>query len=173
LLELNDKLQLASITDGLTKLYNRRKLDEVLGNEFEKYKRYKTEFAVILSDIDKFKLVNDRYGHSIGDDVLCEIAKILRHNTRNIDVVGRWGGEEFIAIIKVDDNEYLHKVAEKIRILVSKSSYLLEDGKDLAVTISIGGSLIKPEDSITDLIERADANMYISKTTGRNKVTIK
>jgi len=169
----NRKLKRELSTDQLTQIPNRRYLDFHLENLLNEYKQFEKVFGILFVDIDHFKNVNDTYGHNIGDEVLKLVSNTLKLNIRTNDKVGRWGGEEFIAIIKVDNNELLQQVADKIRILVSASSYRLEDGKDLAVTISIGGSLIKPEDSITDLIERADANMYISKTTGRNKVTIK
>ncbi len=92
---LNHKLQELSVTDGLTRLYNRRKLDEVLQYEYDKAMRYKSTLAVILLDIDRFKLINDDYGHLVGDQVLMAFAKLLEENTRSTDTLGRWGGEEF------------------------------------------------------------------------------
>ncbi len=116
--------------------------------------------------------MNDTYGHNIGDEVLKVIANTVNKNIRSNDILGRWGGEEFIAIIRVDAINELKRIAEKLRGKVMEAYHLLEGNTKVSVTISIGGTLYINNESIESLISRADANMYNAKQTGRNKVTI-
>lgn len=167
LIRLNERLNFISITDGLTGLNNRRKVDEVLEYEYQKYIRYKEAFSVILVDIDRFKLVNDVHGHLIGDLVLKNIAEELKHITRSVDVVGRWGGEEFLIICPNTKKANACDVAEKVRAAIEKMA-LSEVG---LVTCSLGVSMIESNQEIKDVIRVADENLYKSKMTGRNKVT--
>lgn len=162
-----DELEELSVTDKLTSLYNRLKLDEVLQNEFERARRYHTSFGLIMMDIDFFKQVNDTYGHQIGDMVLVEIAGILKTHFRSIDTVGRWGGEEFLVICPQTGREGLMKLAEHLRDTVEKHEFPEVGHK----TASFGAALYTDDDSIETLISRADAALYQSKETGRNKVT--
>ena len=160
------------IVDELTKVYNRRHLDFYLKNIKQEFNEYGTPFGVLFFDIDFFKNVNDTYGHNVGDKVLKLIARTLKANIRIEDVIGRWGGEEFIAVIRAVDENELTYVAEKMRVLVEKSSVKIS-GKDLSVTVSIGGTMYKKDETIKEVIARADKNMYESKDTGRNKSTIR
>lgn len=169
----NRRLKEMIITDELTQVPNRRYLDFYLGNLLKESKEFDTIFGILFFDIDHFKNVNDEYGHNVGDEVLKIVSKSLESNLRRGDVIGRWGGEEFIAVVRVDNEKALHKIAETLRVIVSKSAYLHEDKEPLRVTISIGGTLYLPGESAQSIIDRADANMYLSKTTGRNKVTVK
>ena len=166
--KLNDLLT----RDELTKLYNRKYIDFQLKNIMKEAKEFEFTFGVLFFDIDHFKNVNDTYGHNIGDEVLKVISNTVDENIRNDDILGRWGGEEFIAIIRVDTIDELKRIAEKLRIKVMEAYYLLESNLKVSVTISIGGTLYMSNESIESLISRADANMYNSKQTGRNKVTI-
>ena len=120
-----------------------------------------------------FKNVNDTFGHNIGDEILKMVSKTLKRNVRGGDVIGRWGGEEFIGIIKISKLEHLEKIAEKLRTLVQKSYYDIPDGETIRVTISVGGTMYQTGEDIKDCIDRADKLMYQSKQTGRNKSTIK
>ncbi len=159
--------------DKLTGISNRRYLDFHLHNMKEEFEKFDSSFGILFFDIDHFKNVNDIHGHEIGDEILKLVSQILESNIRNEDLIGRWGGEEFIAVMKVSDKIELKNVAEKLRVLILSSPYKLDDFKKVSVTISIGGTMFKKSDDIASLISRADANMYESKETGRNKVTIK
>ena len=132
--------------------------------------RYGWQFGVIMMDIDRFKVVNDRYGHDIGDDALKMVARTLLNSTRSSDFVGRWGGEEFIAILSNSSAVRLRKTAERYRMLVEQSSLPVPSGP-IRLTISAGCTLAVPGDTPETLIKRADKLMYQSKARGRNVVT--
>ena len=170
--EENRKLKELLTTDDLTGIANRRYLDFHLSNISTESKDFKTKYGILFFDIDHFKGINDTYGHNIGDEILILVSQTLNSNIRGEDKVGRWGGEEFIAILKVENDIELRLIAEKLRILVSESFYKIDDNKRLGVTISIGGTMLNESDSIESLISRADANMYKAKSAGRNKVII-
>ena len=159
--------------DDLTGISNRRYLDFYLNNMKKEVEKFDSTFGILFFDIDHFKEVNDIYGHEIGDEILKLVSHTLNANIRNEDLIGRWGGEEFIAIIKVDNKFELEVIAEKLRILISDSYFKLDNSRRLSVTISIGGTMFRKMEDIVSLISRADTNMYESKETGRNKVTIK
>jgi diguanylate cyclase (GGDEF)-like protein len=164
---LNHKLKHISITDGLTGLFNRRRLDESLSYEYKKFLRYNELFSVILLDIDRFKLVNDVHGHLVGDVVLNKIADELVKITRAVDIVGRWGGEEFLVICPNTNNDEACNVAEKIRAAVEALN-ITNVG---VVTCSIGVASITEGQQIKDVVSMADNHLYHSKEHGRNRVT--
>jgi len=166
-----EELQRLAMLDPLTELGNRRYAQQQLDAVFGMYGRQKTPFGVLFIDIDYFKQINDQHGHDAGDRILKMTAKTLSRNVRSFDVVGRWGGEEFICIIKNVDENQLGTVAEKLRMLVAESSISLGE-KPLAVTISVGGAIVREDDSPTSIIDRADQQMYHAKNTGRNRVFI-
>jgi diguanylate cyclase (GGDEF)-like protein/PAS domain S-box-containing protein len=168
----NLKLKKIIQRDDLTKLYNRRYLDFHLNQSLEEAKEFNQAFGILFIDIDHFKDVNDTYGHNVGDQVLKVIAHTLRSNLRPNDLVGRWGGEEFIAIINSDDMKTIEVIAERLRQLSAYSVYKHKE-QEIQVTVSIGGTLLRLDDTISSLIERADKNMYEAKSTGRNRVVIK
>jgi diguanylate cyclase (GGDEF)-like protein len=118
-------------------------------------------------DIDDFKLVNDQHGHDAGDHVLRMVAKTLDANSRLFDTIGRWGGEEFVAIIHNIQIEALHDIAERFRMLVEKSAL-----NSVHVTISIGGTLASPGDGPESVVRRADFNLYKAKSSGKNCVCV-
>ncbi|WP_069649180.1 diguanylate cyclase [Caloranaerobacter ferrireducens] len=163
----NYYLKISSSTDKLTGIYNRKYFDflfdEIL--RFSKVNNY--SFSVIMADIDKFKNVNDIFGHQKGDEILSKVAQIIQNNIRNTDIVGRYGGEEFIVILHdTEGNEGL-KVAEKIRKEVENADLI---SKDYPVTISLGVSNYPQHGQFKDeLIENADKALYHAKNTGRNK----
>ncbi len=171
--EENRKLKEMLTIDDLTGIANRRYLDFYLSNIRIENQKFDVPFGILFFDIDFFKKVNDTHGHIIGDEILKLVSKTVQASLRNDDKIGRWGGEEFIAVIKVDNNEELLRIAEKLKLLVSQSFYEMEDKSKLSVTVSIGGTLFEKGETIEELIARADANMYNSKDSGRNKVTIK
>ena len=157
--------------DDLTEILNRRFLNFYLKNAIAEAEEFKHKFGILFIDIDDFKKINDNFGHDIGDQVLKVLATTLRNNIRMTDIVGRWGGEEFIVVLRVDSYEIMKFVAEKIRNLIKKSSYRFDDG-EISVTVSIGGTLYQEGDSVGSLVKRADKNMYESKLSGKDKSTI-
>jgi diguanylate cyclase (GGDEF)-like protein len=165
------ELEKLAMFDELTKLPNRRYVEERLEDFMNDFMRHKLRFGVIFMDIDHFKSFNDTYGHVAGDKVLKIVANTLLGASRVSDVVGRWGGEEFVALIKNVNMKTIETIAERYRLLVESSSFEL-NGESLSVTISIGATLAKQGDTKESIIKRADELMYISKQRGRNRLTI-
>jgi diguanylate cyclase (GGDEF)-like protein len=166
--KINEKLEDMSMKDGLTNIYNRRRLDEILECECNRAKNCCSEFSVILLDLDLFKYVNDTYGHNVGDKVLIETAEILKNNIRNTDIVGRWGGEEFLIVCH---NTSMHQgiyVAEKLRKAIETHKFSVANKR----TSSFGVATYKEGDTIVDLVNRADKGLYKAKENGRNKVKV-
>ena len=168
LLEKTRELEVLASTDALTGLYNRRKFTEVLDQELSRYQRYKQKFCLINIDIDYFKSINDKYGHDVGDIVIKEFAEALKSNIRKSDSAGRWGGEEFLLLIIESDLQHALKVAEKIKQAIGSVTF--DDvGK---VTVSIGVSEVKEEDSHEDIVRRSDQALYKAKDNGRDRIEI-
>ena len=166
------ELRQAAMTDPLTGISNRRYLEGRLNAVIAQFKNNSAGAGLLFMDVDQFKQFNDSYGHNIGDSVLRMVAKTMRHSLRTTDTVGRWGSEEFIAILnEVHDEGALRAAANKVRAQVEHSR-LDVDGLGLAVTISIGGTLLLPNDTCDSLVARADALMYKSKQAGRNRVNV-
>lgn len=155
-----------SQTDKLTQLYNRVKLDEYLEDEFNRYKRGDYTFSIMLIDVDKFKDVNDTHGHQVGDKVLIEMAEVLKKKCRKTDIVGRWGGEEFMVICSNTDIHGATTFAENIREAVQEFDFHVVGEK----TVSIGVCEVNKEDTFTTIMQRADINLYKAKEEGRNRV---
>lgn len=159
-------LEKASLTDQLTKLYNRRALDNQLEEIYTNFQRYKTPFSVIIVDIDFFKKVNDTYGHDVGDSVLKEFAVILRTGVRQVDIVGRWGGEEFLVLCPNTNHAGAKVVAENLRKAIETYSF-----KDVGhKTASLGTAEIQEGMTIAQVIEKSDEALYYAKENGRNQV---
>jgi diguanylate cyclase (GGDEF)-like protein/PAS domain S-box-containing protein len=163
------KIEKLSITDNLTGLYNRMRLDEILNTKLHELRRYNNPFSVILIDIDNFKNINDSFGHDAGDHVLKELATIFTNNVRATDTVGRWGGEEFAIICGNTSQDGAAELAEKVRFAVESHDMKLP----LKVTSSLGVAECNKEDSIASLFKRADENLYEAKKTGKNRVVVK
>ncbi|BBB33500.1 signal transduction protein [Thermotomaculum hydrothermale] len=163
---VNKELEIMSITDSLTCLFNRRKLYEKLIDEFNRAKRYNTNFSVILFDIDDFKKINDTYGHLKGDDVLREIANIVLKSIRKTDVAARWGGEEFLIVCPETTLEQAKMIAEKLRREIECYDFSIPQ----KVTISAGVFQYSGEKSINDLLNKLDQKLYQAKKSGKNKV---
>ncbi|MFU0504541.1 PleD family two-component system response regulator [Pseudaminobacter sp. NGMCC 1.201702] len=164
-----------AVTDGLTGLHNRRYLDSHLQTLFDRAVARRRSLSVMITDLDRFKNVNDTYGHDGGDDVLREFARRLRKNVRGIDLACRYGGEEFVVVMPDTDGPVAEKVAERIRAEIAQTPFPIgKDGKTLEVTISIGvSSLRRGSDSVEDLMKRADVALYEAKIGGRNRVVAK
>lgn len=165
-LNYTQELEELSSIDYLTKLYNRKELDTALKINENIYNRYEDEFSIILLDIDDFKKVNDNHGHLIGDKLLIEIAEILNRYTREADIVGRWGGEEFLIICPKTNTEEAINLAENLRKRISENKFSKVGYK----TASFGISSYKKADSLTTLISRVDKAMYLAKSKGKNRV---
>jgi diguanylate cyclase (GGDEF)-like protein len=164
--EAKEQLEKTSVTDHLTQIYNRSKLDEVLFSEANRSNRFQHSFGVILLDVDHFKSVNDTYGHQMGDIVLQEFAEILETHSRKTDTVGRWGGEEFLIICSETDLDGILNLAEKLREEISKYPFHLKEQK----TASFGVSTYKYGENISNMLKRADDALYNAKKKGRNIV---
>lgn len=161
------EIERLSQTDPLTGLANRMKLDLELGREWARYLRYHDDFAIVLVDLDHFKSINDTYGHQEGDRVLRAAASIMQTTLREVDILGRWGGEEFMAILPQTNLDSAHEVAEKLRKCLSRMTGL----KCPPPTGSFGvASAMMVETSIEDLIRSADQALYKAKSEGRNRV---
>ncbi|KAF2960845.1 diguanylate cyclase [Thermotoga sp. 38H-to] len=163
---LNEKLEKLSVTDELTGLFNRRKMDEELEKEFHLWKRHRRPFSLLMIDIDDFKKVNDTYGHLVGDDVLKRVARLLVSSLRASDVVARWGGEEFLILCPETTLNEAMSLAERIRTKIEGETF--ENG--LNVTVSIGVCEMKDHETIDDLLKEADDNLYLAKQRGKNRV---
>ena len=163
---LNRALAHLSVTDQLTDLFNRQKLGEVFANELQRTRRFGQPFSVILLDIDHFKQVNDEHGHLTGDKVLVALARLMSAMTRETDVVGRWGGEEFLTICPHTDQAGARVLAEKVRSAIAAFDFPVVH----RVTASLGVSSCRPDDDVDHLIARADAALYQAKHEGRNRV---
>ncbi|MDX1808405.1 MAG: diguanylate cyclase [Sulfurospirillaceae bacterium] len=154
--------------DYLTGLYNRSKIDEVLKIELKHSERYSTVFGVIMMDIDFFKSVNDKHGHQVGDKILCEFANILKNNSRDTDVIGRWGGEEFLMIVKNITKENLLNLTEKLRKTIESYVFPVIIHK----TASFGMTIFRSDDKAHEMVARADEALYQAKSSGRNCIRI-
>ena len=160
------KLKILAITDKLTGLYNRVKIDDELLSNYNYFKEFNENFTVIILDIDHFKNVNDTHGHQIGDTVLIEISKLIQNNVRSTDIVGRWGGEEFMVICPKTDLEHAYSVAQNIRKSIEEYNFARVGN----LTICAGVSDIVSNDSLDSLISKADTLLYEAKHSGRNMV---
>lgn len=155
-----------SVTDRLTGLYNRMKLDEVFTYELERSRRYETPMAIIILDLDHFKSVNDTHGHHVGDQVLQDLADVLRDGERASDTLGRWGGEEFLIILPETDFDGALQRAELICKAIAAHPFPVVGTK----TASLGVTAYREGDTETSLLERADDALYRAKENGRNRV---
>lgn len=171
-LERIGQLQKMAFLDALTAIASRRYLEMRLRDRFAEMDRYHWLFGVLLVDIDHFKEVNDTHGHLVGDRMLQMIARTLSASTRSFDLVGRWGGDEFLALIASVDAAHLASIGNRYRLLVEKSTLPMPEGPPLRATISVGGSLARSEDTAETLLERADRQLYRSKESGRNRMSL-
>ncbi len=162
----NKKLEILSTTDKLTGIYNRLKLDEVLLHEKNLFDRYHRSLSIIIFDIDNFKKVNDEHGHKVGDEILQDMAKIILNNKRKTDVLGRWGGEEFLVICHETDLTGAIELAEKFRKIINTHIF----SKEQQLSASFGVAEFMINDSIEKVFIRADKGLYQAKINGKNRV---
>lgn len=168
--EKSNLLEYQASHDNLTGLFNRNKFNNLFGKEIRRGFRYNNSLSLVLFDIDLFKVVNDTYGHPIGDEVLKEIATILTQSVREHDTVVRWGGEEFLVLLPETNLEGSCRVAEKIRSAISINTLTKAN---LNITASFGVSMLIENDTEDSFIARTDEALYEAKKTGRNKVVSK
>lgn len=169
LMQQAESLKYDALHDKLTGLPNRGATEEELEREQARSKRTEQNYTVILFDIDHFKHVNDNYGHSVGDDVLIEISKTAKNFLRDGDIVGRWGGEEFLCVLPEMTMEQSMIVADRLRTTIHKT-VIHSDGRELTISVSMGVASFSDGDSCDEIVKMADARLYEAKRTGRNKV---
>lgn len=157
--------------DPLTGVNNRKLLEIKINSALQEYRQYQIPFGVLFLDIDRFKAVNDTYGHPIGDIVLQNTARNMMVHLRSTDLCGRWGGEEFVAILYNVNPTGLSRIAEKLRAMIANSAVDIEEEK-ISVTASIGATLVRETDTLESIVGRADQLMYQSKQGGKNRVTV-
>lgn len=166
-----DELEGLAFRDTLTGVANRRYIEMKVKQALEESQQFGHSFGLLMLDIDHFKHVNDAHGHDAGDIVLKAVSATLVKSLREKDIVGRWGGEEFLVLLSDVNAAGLPVLAERCRTLVEKSGALTE-GSRVSVTISVGATILVNQDSAESIVKRADQLMYLSKTGGRNRTTI-
>ena len=168
--KLEQDLQILCRTDPLTTAANRRAFNEIISQEFSRFKRSQKEYALVMIDLDHFKSINDQHGHGAGDRVLIEVTERCKDNLRVHDIIARLGGEEFCILLPYTNLEQAHKVAERLRQKIEVMP-IISDGNRIKVTVSVGISLVSEGDSDGhDAIERADKKLLEAKSLGRNRV---
>ena len=168
--ELN-RTKTENMRDHLTGLLTRRAFSEEIKKVESAYQRIQTQYAVVFFDLDHFKKLNDTYGHECGDVVLSTFGKILNKSVRDHDVVGRYGGEEFVAIIHFNLNRELLQFLKRIKTIVTENSFLYKD-KKIKVTFSAGVAIRSSYDTYEDTLQKADVLLYQAKENGRNKIVL-
>lgn len=164
-------LERLAYLDPLTELANRRYVEIALRQRLEELKRYGWSFGLFLADVDCFKAVNDEFGHQAGDQLLTSVARTMSLHLRPFDMVGRWGGDEFVGVLRNVERSGLGETIDRLRILI-KDSALNIDGVNVRATVSFGCTLARRADSAEDLISRADHLLYASKRGGKNRTTL-
>lgn len=169
----NKELFYQSITDEKTKLYNNRYFNYRFNQEVNRSRRHNHEFALFVFDIDHFKKFNDTYGHLVGDQVLVEVAKVIKASFRSTDIKARFGGEEFVVLAAETKLDFAVMVANKVREAIKNNLVKISDGRELSVTVSIGVAYF-PEHGLEpkDIFEAADRALYRAKANGRNRVEV-
>jgi diguanylate cyclase (GGDEF)-like protein len=168
-LQYHDIIFRMAVTDGLTNLANRKQLDTILNDEIPRARRYGRDLSVLMLDVDHFKNINDTFGHLAGDCVLSALASMLQKRLRPNDKLGRYGGEEFCAILPETALASATHIAEDLRVLVASHPFVADE-KVIEVTISAGVATLEDGMERTDLYKRADEKLYAAKRAGRNRV---
>ncbi|MDL0430291.1 diguanylate cyclase [Marinobacter sp. TBZ242] len=168
----NRKLRRMATTDSLTGLFNRRHMTYLAEKELARFRRSGHPTAFLVLDIDHFKTINDQYGHEAGDRVLEEVAGIIKAQLRAQDLIARWGGEEFLAVLPDTQLHSAQASAERVREALLSHVWLTPSGERIDITISAGVSEFRGEDDLNSAINRADRALYRSKEGGRNRVEV-
>ncbi|MFQ5482727.1 MAG: GGDEF domain-containing protein, partial [Nitrospinaceae bacterium] len=172
LVSAKQSLEKTSRTDPLTRLSNRRDMSDKMRFERSRSDRHNLLFSILIGDVDHFKKVNDNYGHEAGDSVLVAVSKALKESVRAHDMVGRWGGEEFLILLPGTGADGALTAAEKI-LEKMESIEVVDQGQTIKITMSVGGAVYKSGDSIESCINEADKALYEAKEGGRNRVVIR
>ncbi|MFI5269309.1 MAG: GGDEF domain-containing protein, partial [Chloroflexota bacterium] len=168
--QLIQDLEDLATTDGLTRLYNRRYFMERAESEFERSRRYRRDLSVFLIDADHFKLINDSHGHEAGDRALRFLASACREGLRQLDVIGRYGGEELVVLLPETSAGLAYETAERLRQSIEQMQIPLPEG-EVRLTVSIGVATAGPEtETVAALVNQADRSLYEAKRNGRNQV---
>jgi diguanylate cyclase (GGDEF)-like protein len=162
----NKELEYLANTDSLTRIYNRDKLARVFARELENLAVHHNSFAIISIDLDHFKEINDTFGHAVGDNVLISVARTMKDAIRATDIIGRWGGEEFLILCPATNLDEARHLSQRICDEVARSRYCT--GR--AHSVSIGVAAYRAGDTLDSLLQRADLAMYRAKQNGRNRV---
>jgi len=165
-----EELEKLALLDELTKIGNRRFMEMSLRTKMDEMNRYQSQMGVFFVDIDNFKKINDSYGHHMGDEVLRSVAKTLSGALRPLDILCRWGGEEFVVAVGNLDMDTMAVIAERFRSLVENSDVAIDESR-IKFTVSVGATIALEKDTLDSVIKRADQLMYQSKEKGRNRVT--
>lgn len=168
---LASHLEKHAVTDSLTGMINHEHIFSELQQCITKAATEQSPLCIIMADIDHFKSVNDTYGHLAGDGVLKEVAKRIKNSLRGFDMVGRYGGEEFLLVLNRADLQTARMVAERIRSRIAATPIDLPEAL-LDVTISMGVATVQPDEAVNSLVERADRALYNAKENGRNQVAV-
>jgi diguanylate cyclase (GGDEF)-like protein len=168
---LEDDMKLLATVDPLTGAYNRRQGDALLAAEFSRRSRDGRPFAVLLLDIDHFKTINDRFGHPAGDAVLRSLVQACQTALRPIDMVVRWGGEEFLVVLPDTDAVAAMSAAERVRVALAATEVVIPDPSTIRFTVSMGVA-VSQRDSPGELLRRADVALYAAKNGGRDRVVL-
>lgn len=172
LIQANDFLSSIALADPLTELSNRRALEWELPRQTQRAFAQDQPFSLLILDVDFFKGVNDSYGHMVGDRILQRLAQRFRSYLRNQDVIFRYGGEEFVVLLKQADANAAQDVAQRLRCLVAEQPFTVEPNLTLTITISVGAATLQPDDDPEgkSLLNRADQGLLQAKVWGRNQV---
>jgi diguanylate cyclase (GGDEF)-like protein/PAS domain S-box-containing protein len=163
-------LERLAFLDHLTQLPNRRFLEMTLQTALNEFQVHGDPFGILSIDLDGFKAINDNFGHACGDRALQEAGKTLAASLRPTDTVGRWGGDEFLAIVRNVSQESLESLAQRCVVLLHQTSVPLEDGKRIPMSISVGAALVQPGETADNLVERADKLMYQCKAADHGRI---
>jgi diguanylate cyclase (GGDEF)-like protein len=161
----------SALRDPLTGTGNRIAMDQTLQREIEMSRRHQQPLSLLMLDIDHFKHINDTHGHSAGDDVLKAVATSIKEQLRNVDMVFRFGGEEFLILLSNTSREAAAMVGERLRFAVQAHDYTA-DGNMIELTVSLGCSTLLPGESVESLLRRADSALYVAKREGRNRLAM-
>lgn len=171
--DLISSLTRLALTDPLTGLSNKRHIESVLESRLEEYRRFGIQFSVMYINLDDFALCNADYGYDTGNEMLVRLAEEFRQNYRGSDMVGRWGGEEFVGVFETVSQKQLRIISEKTREMVESCIlHVKACDETVGVTASIGATMVGPDDSVEQIVDRAAALMHVSKISGKNCATI-
>ena len=168
-LELELKLQ--ATTDPLTGLFNRRQYESLFQRELDRVRRHASALSLCVVDLDHFKKINDEHGHDVGDQVLKHVSRLFVDTLRNTDIVGRFGGEEFVLLLDNSDLAALHQCVERIRICFAQTCFK-STGNEVYCTLSAGLNLLGPGDSLEKVLNQADLALYRAKHNGRDRCEV-